>query len=210
MADIPKILKTVQDIQASLAILPEIQTHLTKLTDAVNALHGHDSIDIPTATHLVNDMSGSFVSPNVSPIVDSIESAEESANDMKTKSPKDENTFKKENQMNSTEPADKTKKKLNEKKKLRKLKKKQATTQLNLGESSSNEVDVKPTPEIQPPRVQDQQPTDDVAPSRVAARPPPRFHVSYFWKCCGSIFNNNNPFYFSYLDESHRYSSNWK
>lgn len=185
MTDIPKILKAVQDIQASLVVLPEIQTHLAKLTDAVNALHGHDTINVPTATHLFNDVSGSFVLPNVSPVVDSIESTDEGVNDVKTKSSKDKNekiqsAFKKENQMNSAESANKTKKKLtlSERKKLRKLKKKQVTNQLSPGESSSNELDVKSTPEIQPPVVQEQ-PTKDVAPPRVAARPPPRLHVSF-------------------------------
>lgn len=186
MTDIPKILKAVQDIQASLTILPEIQTHLAKLTDAVNALHGHDTINVPTATHLFNNVSGSFVLPNVSPVVDSIESTDEGVNDVKTKSSKDKNekiqsAFKKENQMNSAESANKTKKKLtlSERKKLRKLKKKQVTNQLSPGESSSNELDNKSTPEIQPPVVQDQQLNKDVAPSRVVARPPPRLHVSF-------------------------------
>jgi hypothetical protein len=187
MTDIPKILKTVQDIQASLAVLPEIQTHIAKLTDAVNALRGHDTIDVPTATQLFNGVSSSFVLPNVSPTVVSIESTDEGMNDVKAKSSKDKNekiqsAFEKENQLNSAESADKTKKKLtlSERKKLRKLKKKQVTKQLSPGESSSNELDVKSTPEIQPSVVQDQQPTKDVAPSRVAARPPPRLHVSFF------------------------------
>ncbi|GBB87899.1 hypothetical protein RclHR1_01440014 [Rhizophagus clarus] len=184
MTDIPKILKTVQDIQASLAVLPEIQTHLAKLTDAVNALHGHDTIDVSTATHLFKDVSGSFVLPNVSPTVDSIESTDEGINDVKTKASKDksekiQNVLKKESQMNSAESADKTKKKLtlSERKKLKKLKKKQITSQLSPGESSSNELDVKSTPEMQLPVTQDQQPKN-VAPSRVAARPLPRLHMN--------------------------------
>ena len=99
----------------------------------------------------------------------------------------DQGVSKKENQTSSAESADKVKKKLtlSERKKLRKLKKKQATAQLNPGEFSSNELDVKSTLEIQLPQVQeDQHSTKEVAPSRVTARPPPRgpmrFHVSYF------------------------------
>jgi hypothetical protein len=178
MSDISKILKAVQDIQTSLAILPEIQTHLAKLADAVNA-------HIPATAHFVNDIPSSFVLPNVS-------DSEKSINDVKNQFSKNEKeneqgVSKKENQTSSAESADKVKKKLtlSERKKLRKLKKKQATAQLNPGEFSSNELDVKSTLEIQLPQVQeDQHSTKEVAPSRVTARPPPRgpmrFHVSYF------------------------------
>jgi hypothetical protein len=179
MSDIQKILETVQDIQASLVILPEIQTRLAKLSDAVKA-------HMSATAHLV---PSSFVLPDVSLTVDS-ELVEESINDVENKFSKNEKengqgVSKRENQERYAESADKTKKKLtlSEKKKLRKLKKKQAI-QLNPGKSSSNELDVKPTPEIQPPQAQDQRSTKEVAPLRVTARPPSRgplrLHVSYF------------------------------
>ncbi|CAI2168858.1 2535_t:CDS:10 [Funneliformis geosporum] len=178
MSDTTKILK---DIQISLAILPEIKTLLEKLTDAVKALqlvHGHDTIDIQAAAQMVNGLSDSLVSQNVSPIVDSIESEgdinEMSNHPLENENENDQNEFKEENLSNSTELIDKPKTKLslNERKKLRKMKKKRSYTKLSPEGSSSNcELDLKSTPEIQSPRPS----TKEVTLSRAPARPPPRF-----------------------------------
>ncbi|CAG8523086.1 12253_t:CDS:10 [Funneliformis caledonium] len=182
MSDTENILK---DIRTSLAILPEIKTLLEKLTEAVKALqlvHGHDTIDVPAAAQLVNGISDSFVSQIVFPIVDSIESEGgiNDINDMRNhplnnEEENDQNESKVENLLSSAELTDKPKKKfsLSEKKKLRRMKRKRSNTKLSPEGSSSIDLNLRSTSEIQSPR-----PSKEVALSRVPARPPPRFQLN--------------------------------
>ncbi|CAG8801972.1 9464_t:CDS:1, partial [Gigaspora rosea] len=162
MNETPDLLKAIQDIQSSLAILPDIQVQIARLTEAISTLippEGKGSQRVVT-----NGDSGFSMSPTFSTTAETLGSISEPINDLSNinqlseKNLSNVKVISSEAHNNLVESGDKNKKKMSvaERKKSRRARKKQVATQ-SQGESSSNEaeIDQKSTPENQPSKIQE-------------------------------------------------------
>ncbi|CAG8786543.1 36978_t:CDS:2 [Gigaspora margarita] len=162
MNETPDLLKAIQDIQSSLAILPDIQVQIAKLTEAISILIPPEGKGSQRVVN--NGDSGFSMSPTLSPTAETLGSVSEPINDLSNinqLSEKDLSNVKvisSEAHNNLVESGDKNKKKMSvaERKKSRRARKKQVASQ-SQGESSSNEaeIDQKSTPENQPSKIQE-------------------------------------------------------
>ncbi|CAG8454402.1 8390_t:CDS:2 [Cetraspora pellucida] len=157
--------EAIQDIQSSLAVLPDIQVQIAKLTEAISTLVPPERKERLTPKIVINGVSDFPMSPTLSPMVETTGSVSEPINDLsniKQLSERDASNIKvvgNESHNNSVESGDKSKKKMSvaERKKSRRARKKQVASQ-SQGESSSNEAEIeqKSAQEIQPKKIQEQ------------------------------------------------------
>ncbi|CAG8543255.1 15379_t:CDS:2, partial [Racocetra fulgida] len=180
------LLKAIQDIQSSLAVLPDIQVQIAKLTEAISTLVPPKGKERLAPKIVTNGVSGFPISPTLSPMVETTGSVSEPINDLtniKQLSEKETSNIKvvgNESHNHSIESGDKSKKRMSvaERKKSRRARKKQVASQ-SQGESSSNEAEIeqKSAQEIQPKKIQEQDHAlirEGMAPTQPGSQPPPR------------------------------------
>ncbi|CAG8703171.1 18566_t:CDS:2, partial [Acaulospora morrowiae] len=141
MGDNSLLLKTVKDIQSSLAVLPQIQASVMRLTDAIMSLEGNGPLRPSNEQKLTNGISSSHGSPELLPVAEAVEINENDLINHKSQNEKGINHIDKEKKDGSVAgPSERSRKKMSitERRKLKKEKRKQTVSQ-GQGDLLSNE-----------------------------------------------------------------------